>query len=272
MADVKIERANRVAITTCGDGFRADFNRTHKHIRAVDSSTTTWKPNADSNKSAQREDFRAYIVANANEHDIEWKPEDMRADSNKRIPKYSDDAVLKDDAINLVAQDITEFNSKCPYEVSVQDMAVDEITPMTVSPKGTKLESLNIFGGKYLNGNWAWATLPVCATLKSAEQEIYVTMDVQLVSGQLKKPAHIDGGGYTQTAWNNAIKQELINAGIIEDDVADAKDDAEQVKEAIKNEQPASDTAKAAKGKDDTKKAPRRPRKPKTTTAEQAAQ
>lgn len=269
MADIKTatttdkatyERANRVAITVDGDVFKADFYRTHKHVCSIKSNETKWTAPEGSNKSTQREDFRRFITHNAADIGVEWKPEDMRGADNKRTPKYPTVEDLISDSINLISDDITEFNNKCPYETAVQDIKADNVTAMDKSPKGTDLSKLGITGGHYNgNGNWAWATISICVTLKVSGQEIYVSMDAQLVSGQLKKPTCIDGGGYTQTAWNTAVKTELINAGIIPADV-------DEPKQATKK------TTKKATDKQDAPKPtdkPKRKRKVKKTTENQ---
>lgn len=214
----ELQRANRVAVSADvnNDGFAADFYRTHRKLTSISSFETGWVAKAGMNKSAQREDFRAFITEHAADIGIDWKPEDMRTDNNKRIAKYTTDADLSTDAIALIGDDITAFVVKCPYEISVQDITVDDIVPTTKSAKGTDLSTLGIENGRYAkNGNWAWATVGICVTLKANEQEIYVSLNCQLVSGQLKKPSHIGDLGYTQTAWNTLIKQELIQAGIL---------------------------------------------------------
>lgn len=220
MEENKMARANRVAVSVVeGGGFKADFYKTHKKVASISSNETGWIAKADMNKSAQREDFRLFIVEHAADIGIAWQPEDMRADTNRRIAKYTTDAELGADAIDLIGDDITAFVVKCPHEISIENISIDSITPTTISGKGTDLSKLGIENGKYLkSGNWAWATIGICITLKAQMQEIYVSLDVQLVSGQLKKPSHIGSLGYTQTAWNTAIKAELISAGIIKEE------------------------------------------------------
>ena len=209
-------RANRVAVSVAEQGFVAEFWRTHKKIGTFGSWQTGWKPEDGLNKSAQREAFRAFITAHAADIGIEWSPEDQRAEENKRLPKYGSDEDLIKDVLSLVAGDISNFVDNAPFEVTISDITVDGITPMTTTAKGSDLSKMGIEDGKYLkNNNWAWATIGICTTLKMGNDEIYVSTEATLVSGQLKKPGKVGDGGWTQTAWTTAIRKELEIAGLI---------------------------------------------------------
>ena len=218
--DTKMVRANRVSINATEDGYKADFYRTHKKITTVLSNETGWEADDTMNKTAQREDFRQYMIKNAEVFGIEWKPQDMRADSNKRIAKYESDEVLTQDTIALVEDGIKALITKCPYEISLKGIEVDEIVPVAQSAKGTDLSKLGVIEGKYeRSGNWAWADLALTVTMM-ANEEIYYTTKCQLVSGQLKKP-HI-----TQTSFNESVKASLIEIGqITEETKEEAKEE-----------------------------------------------
>ena len=209
VVEMKLQRANRVTINAGEDGYRADFYRTHKKLTTILSQETGWEINAEMNKSAQREDFRQYVISHAEVFGIEWKPQDLRTDANKRYAKYETDEMLIEDTISMLRADIESLIAKTPYEVSLQGIEVDEIVPVTHSAKGTDLAKLGVIDGKYeKSGNWAWAELAINVTMM-ANEEIYYTTKCQLVSGQLKKP-HI-----TQTAFNDSIKASLIEIGQI---------------------------------------------------------
>lgn len=216
MEEVKtmvLTRANRVTINAEEVGYRADFYRTHKKLTTILSAETGWEADDTMNKSAQREDFRQYVVSHAEVFGIEWKPQDMRTDANKRYAKYETDDMLIEDAINMLRADIESLVAKTPYDISLQGIEVDEIVPVTHSAKGTDLAKLGVIDGKYeKSGNWAWAELAINVTMM-ADEEIYYTTKCQLVSGQLKKP-HI-----TQTAFNDSIKTSLIEIGQITEEV-----------------------------------------------------
>lgn len=213
----KLERANRITINAVEDGYRADFYRTHKKLTTILSQNTGWEINADMNKSAQREDFRQYAITHADVFGIEWKPQDMRSDVNKRYAKYETDDMLIEDAINMLRADIETLISKTSYGVSLQSIEIDEIVPVTHSAKGTDLTKLGVIDGKYeKSGNWAWADIAVIVTMNIEYDggcEIYFSTKCQLVSGQLKKP-HI-----TQTAFNEDLKVSLLAIGAITEEV-----------------------------------------------------
>lgn len=211
--EMKLQRANRVTINAEEVGYRADFYRTHKKLTTILSVETGWEMNAEMNKSAQREDFRQYVVSHAEVFGIEWKPQDMRTDANKRYAKYETDDMLIEDTINMLRADIESLVAKTPYDISLQGIEVDDIVPVTHSAKGTDLTKLGVIDGKYeKSGNWAWAELAINVTMM-ADEEIYYTTKCQLVSGQLKKP-HI-----TQTAFNESIKASLIEIGQITEEI-----------------------------------------------------
>ena len=209
--NMDMQRANRISIQTMETGYEARLFRTHKHIMTINSAETGWVPDVAQNKTLQREMFRVWICDNAATYGITWDPSDQRATTNKRSPKYDSDTILTNDAMTMIQPDIEGFVAGCKLDgLNMDRMEVEDITPMTTSPKGTDLGKLGILDGKYLNGNWAWATIRVVCTFTMPDDvEGYITMDMQLVSGQLKKPTAIDGGGYTQTAFRNAIIKEF---------------------------------------------------------------
>lgn len=202
-------RANRIAVQVTPTGFKADFYRTHKKLATLLSDESGWEADEQMNKSALREDFRRFAIDHAGEIGIEWKPQDLRTEENKRIPKYETDEILMVDAVAMLSGDIYEMVAKCPYGISYLNLEAEAIVPVTHSAKGTDLTKLGVLEGKYeRSGNWAWADVEMLITLTKDGQEIYYTTKVQLVSGQLKKP-HI-----TQTAFNEAIKTNLQEAGL----------------------------------------------------------
>lgn len=207
VVEMKLQRANRVTVNAGEDGYKADFYRTHKKLVTIASVETGWEADDTMNKSAQREDFRQYVISHAEVFGIEWKPQDMRTDANKRYAKYETDDMLIEDAINMLRADIESLVAKTPYEISLQGIEVDDIVPVTHSAKGTDLAKLGVIDGKYeRSGNWAWAELAINVTMMASEEIYYITT-CQLVSGQLKKP-HI-----TQTSFNESIKASLIEIG-----------------------------------------------------------
>lgn len=228
--EAKLERANRIAIQVTESGYKADFYRTHKKISTILSEETGWEADETMNKSAQREDFRKFVIDHAEGYGIAWNPADLRTEENKRIAKYENDETLMEDAKNMIYGDIMELVAKCPHGVTFISLDADFITPVTHSAKGTDLTKLGVIDGKYeRSGNWAWADVEMTVTLTKNDEQIYYTTKVQLVSGQLKKP-HI-----TQTSFNEEIKKSLIEVGIITEEEP-IKEVVKEVKEEISEE------------------------------------
>lgn len=211
-------RANRLAITSTQDGhLQGAFYRTHRHIVTVVSRETGWLAQDTDNKTQQRESYRRYLLDHSEYYGIDWQPQDMRTQENQRKAVYTTDNDLIEDTMELMAGDIGSFISKCEIDMELSTVAIDEITPISVSAKGYDLSKLGVEDGKYLkNGNWAWANIDICYTILVGDTEIYLTLQAQLVSGQLKKPSRIGEGTYCQTSFNNYIKTEMKSAGLLE--------------------------------------------------------
>ena len=238
--EVKLERANRVAVQSTATGFKADFYRTHKHLATLMSEDTTWQADESANKSAQREDFRKFAIEHSADIGILWTPADLRADSNKRIAKYESDGMLIEDAINLLWDDLWNLTRDCGLGVEFDSLTVGAITPVTHSAKGTDLSKLGIIDGKYeKSGNWAWADVEMSLNLSKEGQEIYFLTTCQLVSGQLKKP-HI-----TKTAFTESIKESLKEIGLWQEE---SKEEV-KAEETPAEESKVEDKPKTTKGK-----------------------
>lgn len=203
-------RANRVAVKADGEGFVADFYRTHKAVGSIHSEDTDWvAPEDATNKTASRESFRAWAIANCAEYGIDWKPQDMRAEGNIRKAKYDSDQTLIDDAMGMLIPEMRTLVEKCKYAIEWGGVAFEEIEPMTHTGTGRDLSTLGIADGKYeKSGNWAWANVKFTMTFKFKGEECYIIIVMQLVSGQLKKT------GIGITEFNSRVKTEIISAGL----------------------------------------------------------
>jgi hypothetical protein len=193
-----LARANRVAVLPTENGFKASFFKTHKHVGDVYSDLTGWTANPDENKSAQRESFRQYVTRVSEVYGIKYDPEDRRSDENKVPAKYTSDELLSETAMKLVASDIDEWASKIP-EITYHRVEAEYIHPITMTPAGKSVEA------KYGNGNWAWAKVDIVVALTVGGQEIYATMQCDLVSGQLRKPRMIGDNAYTLTGFKTEL-------------------------------------------------------------------
>lgn len=236
-------RANRIAVSVTEEGFKADYYRTHKKLATMFSNESGWEADQTLNKSALRENFRQFAISHAGDIGILWQPQDLRTEENKRIPKYENDQMLKDDAVAMLEQDIYQLVAKCPHGVTYLNMDAEWITPVTHTAKGTDLTKMGVLDGKYERSqNWAWADVEMMVTLTKEGQEVYYTTKVQLVSGQLKKP-HI-----TQTSFNEAIKTSLQEAGIWQEEAkAEESAKAEPVAEVVEDPKPKKSAKKSKK-------------------------
>ena len=205
-------RANRVAIKAVGENFVASFYKTRKAIADIHSEDTKWKcPESATNKTSQRESFRQWVIENAATWGIDWNPADMRTDGNIRKANYTTDDELVNDAMAMLLPQMQDLASKVTEKypnIEWGGVAHDEIVPSQTTGSGRDLSTMGITDGKYKSGNWAWATLKFTITMKYNGNEVYIPIDMQLVSGQLKK-ASIGIQKFT-----DAVKTEIIDAGL----------------------------------------------------------
>ena len=203
-------RANRVAVKSNEENFVADFYRTHKSVGSIRSEETEWvAPEDVVNKTAARESFRLWAIANCENYGISWQPEDLRSPNNIRNPKYDSDETLIKDAMSMAITEMRTLVEKCKYEIEWGGITHEDIVPLTHTGTGRDLSTLGIENGKYLkSGNWAWADLKFVITFKYKGEECYITVTMKLVSGQLKKT----GMGILE--FNDKVKAELIAAGM----------------------------------------------------------
>lgn len=220
----ELVRANKVTVKMVDEKYVAEFSRTHKKIATVEEGSTEWVRPENTTKTGERESFRLYVIEHATEYGVEWNPSDLRAPSNVRYPKYETDDLLIEDAVNMVHDQFKEMVEKCKHKLEWINIDVDEIIPMQKTSKGTPLTGLGIEDGKYKNGNWAWADIKSTLTLSYKDEEIYVQIPMELVSGQLKKPK------LTITKFNELIDAELINNNLItEEELNPSKKDESKV-------------------------------------------
>lgn len=236
MMNETLMRANRVAVKANGENFVADFYRTHKAVGSIHSENTDWvAPEDATNKTAARESFRQWAIANCADWGIDWKPQDMRTQSNVRKAKYDSDQALIDDAMSMLIPEMRALVDKCKYDIEWGGVNHEEIEPATHTGTGRELSTLGIVDGKYeKSGNWAWATLKFMTTFKFKGEECYIITAMQLVSGQLKKT----GMGITE--FNSKVKAEIIDAGLATEAELDPPKEAKPKKS--KEEAPAEES------------------------------
>lgn len=201
-----IVRANRISVVIEEGVMVATFYRTHKKLGRVDQFEAEYDMVDGVNSVAQKELFRQHIINNAMDLGYDYDPQDRRTDSNKVPSKYPTEELLGDTAVAMVTPDIQEWADKMGD--MVKSITCDYIEPVTMSNNGKDVRP------KYNNGNWAWATITVSATIMSHGEEIYVDMNCSLVSGQMKKPTKISDGGYNYTGFKAEVERQLTELGI----------------------------------------------------------
>lgn len=239
-------RANKLTVKVDGNGnLTADLFRTHKHITTIKVEDTSFKPNPDSTKSAIREDFRKFVAEHAADWGVDFDPTDRRTEANLRKATYQTEADVIEDAIAMVTPDISAFIAKMPHGdlVGCYTISVESLTAKTQTSKGTDLALMGIEDGRYAsNGNLAWFDIEGLVTMKCGDTEIYQTIQMELVSGQLKKFR------MTQTQWNTETTKSLVEAGLVEAKAETPK--AEPKAEEPKESKPAKKSRKSKKSEE----------------------
>lgn len=243
---VALTRANKLTIKTLSDGtLQADFYRTHKHLTSTTPADMGYALDPKANKALQREMFRQYCAEHSAMVGIDYDPINRQTVENTRLAKYATEEAVLNDATVMVAGDVDRFIEKLPdlLKTHVKDskLTMDSITPKTTTAKGTPLAQMGIEQGCYVsNGNLAWFDIEGTVTLTATKgEEIYVPLQLELVSGQLKKFR------MTQTQFNEAVKQGLSEVGYsgLEPEKK-SKAKAEKSAKAETADAPAEDTPK----------------------------
>ena len=174
-------RANRVVVRTEGNGYVAEFLKTHKRITEVWSIETEWQRDPHHTATQARESYRTWVQEHADEFGVDWMPEYQAQAWDRHYWKYETDAQVEEDAIELMRWTIQSLCDKVGLKVDMGRMALDSIVPQECNLSYVE-------NGRYLKtGNWASAqvNLEVRATVDG--QEIDLIYPIQMVSGQLKK-------------------------------------------------------------------------------------
>lgn len=207
-----LTRANKLTVKVNAEGrLVADMYRTHKHLITIYADETGFKGDENSTKSAVREDFRKYIAENAHAFGIDYDPVDRRTEQNVRKAVYKTQAEVCEDATAMIYDDITTFMTKMPHAhlVTEWSLVIDTLTPKTTTSKGTSLSTMGIEEGTYRSsGNLAWFDIEGTVTMQTAKGEIYQPINMELVSGQLKKFR------MTQTQWNTEVAKSMAEIGL----------------------------------------------------------
>lgn len=261
MANVTLMRANRVAVKANGENIVADFYRTHKAVASIHSENTEWKaPENVSNKLAARESFRIWAIEHAEEYGIQYDAVDRRTAENIRTPRYETDDMLIKDAESMIIPEMKTLADKCATKYPIEWAGVehDEIVPMKTTASGKELSNLGIENGRYGKGegNWAWAIIKFTVKFKFKGTECYIPVQMQLVSGQLKKT------GMGITDFTSKVKAEIIANNLATEEELDPKTKAPKAEDA-KTEEPKAETKQESKPEETQKQEIAKEEKPK---------
>lgn len=209
-------RANRIAIATTDNGYKATFYRTHKVVAEILSQDTEWTPADDANKTQAREDFRSYCTKNAGLWDVEWDDGKAQQAWDRKYQSYATNEQVGEDAVTLLTPMIDRLTDKCKYQVSLA-----EIQMLSVDAEDTNFSYIE--DGRYAsNGNWAWADITMQIVLTEG---IEIEYHMALKSGQICKPK------LTIAEFEQMVAQEADLAGV---ELVDLKAQAKAEKDAKK--------------------------------------
>jgi len=209
----ELVRANRISVMVAEGLTIAKLWRTHKMVAEIamtDAMGQGFVADPTVNATAQRELFRAWIGINAPKFGVKYDPTDNRTDANQFPSKYTDGQLVTEWAIKIVENDLREWATKMGkefnQEITMIEASAEILVPTTITKSGKAVNS------QYGNGNWAYCTIPVTATFDTNGVQGYVTMTVELVSGQMKKPGNIADLGFTYTGFKTELLKDLKSA------------------------------------------------------------
>ena len=178
--------------------------------------------------------FREFLILNATAFGFVYDPVDRRSES-ERYPSQYDEELFLEYAAKVVQGSLGEIINQ------VQERTIDKYVNQELLHEGTQIrcilteEGITIQSKElYKNGNlkYATASFPVKFGITTDANMVSTNIDVNLVSGQLKKPRTIGESVFTA----HGIKMMLTDAGILpkiekpkeEDTDAESSDDNQE--------------------------------------------
>lgn len=186
-------RANRVTINTTENGYEGRFYLTHRLVATVNSADTTWQADPNANSTTNRESYRTYLTEHSEEYGVAYNPTKQTQAWNRQYQSYQTDDQVFEDATTLMGMALAGVADKLGYTWQIQANGIyaKANTPTYVTE------------GKYeKNGYWAWADISMEITLNKEDTEYIIEWDMEMVSGQIKKPK------ITQAILNQRIQDE----------------------------------------------------------------
>jgi len=203
----KLVRANRVTINKDRSGWFANFYRTHKFIKRIHESETSYEKPEGATALLDREQFRQYICSIANTHNINYDPINRQASA---IPsKFTGDSDVMEASVNYIETQIIDWIERVEEKKQIK-LILGDIIPIEVLPVTER--NGGAVNPKYKSGNWAYAQCPVKVILSEVgvdNSEVELRIVTQIVSGQFKKPSMMNGKqSFTYSGLTNILKDE----------------------------------------------------------------
>ena len=200
---MKIERANRITISTTENGFEGRFYRTHKLLATVTSDNTEFKADESANATTNREMYRNYLIEHSAEWQVEYNPNKQGQAWGRKYNKYENDEQVAEDTITLLTDTIDRLAGKCKHDMEIEIMEVTAVTP-----KESTLTYVE--DGRYTkSGAWCVADIEVTITSSILGQQMDMLYKMEMKSGQICKPK------MTIADWNEMVGKEMELNGIV---------------------------------------------------------
>ena len=208
----KPQRANRITIQSMGEGkgYEGRFYRTHRLLATVNSEDTAWVKPTDANSTASKEDYKAYLIAHAEEYGVIYNPNQQTQAWNRKHNSYMENSQVAEDAVELVSQALDRLADKSRY-----DMTIDNIEMTDIRAKESTLTYVE--DGRYVkSGAWCTANIEMTVSVTVNGHEMEMVYNMEIKSGQICKPKT------TIAEWNEMVAKEMELNGI--EDTTEDKD------------------------------------------------
>ena len=200
---MKMERANRITISTTENGFEGRFYRTHKLLATVISDNTNFKADESSNATTNREMYRTYLIEHSANWQIEYNPNKQEQAWKRKYNRYDTDEQVAEDTITLLTGTIDRLAEKCRY-----DMVISGIEVTDIRAKESNLEYVE--NGRYTKSDaWCVADIELELDVVVGEHSMRMLYRMEMKSGQICKPK------MTIADWNEMVSKEMELNGIV---------------------------------------------------------
>ena len=199
---MKMERANRITVSTTEHGFEGRFYRTHKLLATVTSDNTNFKADESKNATTNREMYRNYLIEHSANWQVEYDPNKQEQAWERKYNRYENDEQVAEDTITLLTDTIDRLADKCKY-----DMVINGIEVTAVIPKESTLTYVE--DGRYMkSGAWCVADIELELEVVVGEHSMRMLYRMEMKSGQICKPK------MTIADWSEMVSKEIELNGI----------------------------------------------------------